>query len=161
MKIELVIFDSNAEVVRMLQAAFGGRAELSARRLEPSEIAKVPELDALYLTLPAAERWNARLLFYESQVLKTQAEDNGWPRYIVAGIAMKPDDPRAGIPSEELKLAVKAVLDAVESYNQENRFPIGTIGFWTRDLRISGMDASMAGEIIRSVYDDHYSQTKS
>ena len=72
---------------------------------------------------------------------------------------MKPNDPRAGILTEELKLAVKAVLDAVESYNQENQFPIRTIGFWTRDLRISRMDASMAGEIIRSVYEEKYPQT--
>src|ERR1041385_1202129 len=97
MNARLLIFDDNDEVVEKLLAAFHGRAELTARWLEPSEIAQLPELDALYLTLPAAERWNPRLLFYESQVLKTQTEDNGWPRYIVAGIAMKPDDPRAGV----------------------------------------------------------------
>ncbi len=73
---------------------------------------------------------------------------------------MKQDDPRAGNPQAELKLVMKAVLDAIESYNQANQFPIRTVGFWTRDLWINRMDASMAGEIIRSVYEEHYSQTK-
>lgn len=161
MKINLLIFDSSDEVVAKLALAFRGRSELSSRQLEPSEIPKLQELDALYLTLPAAERWNPRFIFYQSQVLKTQPEDNEWPPYVVTGIAMKRDDPRAGNAEAELKLVMKAVLDAIESYNQANQFPIRTVGFWTENLGLKRTDASMAGEIIRSVYDEHYSQTKS
>lgn len=160
MKVKLLIFDSSDEVVGKLQSAFRGRSELSARQLEPEEIPELQELDALYLSLVAAERWSPRLVFYESQVLKTRPEDKGWPPQIVTGIAMKQDDPRAGNPTSELKLVMKAVLDAIESYNQATQFSIKTVGFWTENLGIHRMDASMAGEIIRSVYEEQCS-TKS
>jgi hypothetical protein len=148
--------DENKEAIEKLQAAFADHPELCARQLEPSEIPKLQELDALYLTLPAAERWNPQLLFYESQVLKTRPEDKDWPRHIVTGIAMDPNDPRASNREAELELVIKAVLNAVESYNKESSSPIKTVGFWTRDLRINRMDASAAGEIIKSVYEEHF-----
>lgn len=72
---------------------------------------------------------------------------------------MKPDDPRAGNPTEELKLVMNAVLTAVRSYNQQNNYPIGTVGFWTDTLRINRMEVLTAGEIIRSLYEAQYSPT--
>lgn len=159
MNVKLLIFDNSDEVVQKLQSAFDGCAELLARQLEPHEIPKLQELDALYLTLIAAERWNPRLVFYKSQILKTGANDEQWPPYIVTGIAMRRDDPQAGNPSAELELVIKAVLDAIESYNQGNAFPIKTVGFWTEELGINRMDISMAGEIIRSVYEDYHRQS--
>ena len=157
MKPRLLLFDENIDVVANLQSAFRGDAELSARQLEPSEIPTLQELDALYLTLPAAERWNPRLIFYQSQILKT-GPGEGWPPHIITGIAMKPDDPRAGDPASELKLVIKAVLDAVESYNHKHQSTITVIGFWTRDLSIDHMDTSLAGKIIRSIYEEFYRQ---
>jgi len=161
MKITLLIFDSSDEVVGKLQTAFRGRPELLARQLQPSEIPTLQELDALYLTLPAAERWNPRLIFYESQVLKTKPQDSGWPLHVVTGIAMKRDDPRASDPEAELKLTMKAVLDAIESYNHANQNSIRTVGFWTENLGIKHIDVPIAGEIIRSAYDQHYRQNRS
>ena len=154
MNVKLLLVDENMEAVEKLQAAFADHPGLSARKLEPSEIPRMPELDALYLTFPAAERWNPRLLFYESQVFKTRPEDGTCPPHIVTGILMDPSDPRAGDRKAELELSIKAVLNAVNSYNKENKFPIKTVGFWTRDLGINRMDASSAGEIIKSVWED-------
>ena len=154
MYVKLLLVDENMEAVEKLQAAFADHPALSARKLEPSEIPRMPELDALYLTFPAAERWNPRLLFYESQVFKTRPEDGALPSHIVTGILMDPSDPRAGDRKAELELSIKAVLNAVNSYNKENKFPIKTVGFWTRDLGINRMDASSAGEIIKSVWED-------
>lgn len=154
MDMKLIILGENIEAIQILQTIFGNHPALSARQLEPSQIPRLQELDALYLTLPAAERWNPRLLFYESQVLKTRPEDQEWPPYIVAGIALKRSDPRADDPVAELKLTIKAVLHAIQSYNRGHQYPIKTVGFWTRDLGINRMDVSTAGEIIRSVYEE-------
>lgn len=154
MDMKLIFFDENFEAIEILQTIFADHPALSARQLDPSEIPRLQELDALYLTLPAAERWNPQLLFYESQVLKTRSEDQEWPPYIVAGIALKTSDPRAGDPVAELKLTIKAVLQAIQSYNRGHQHPISTIGFWTRDLGINRMGISTAGEIIRSVYEE-------
>jgi hypothetical protein len=157
MKPRLLIFDSDSGVVEKLQAVFQGHSKLIARRLEPSAIARLPELDAMYLTIVAAERWHPKLLFYESQILST-AESDRMPPYVVVGIALKPDDPRAGNSASELELVIKAVLEAVESHNRKNEIHIDTIGFWTRDLSVDRMDASAAARIIRTAYDTHYQQ---
>ena len=154
MDMKLIILGENIEVIEILQTIFANHPALSARQLEPSQIPRLQELDALYLTLPAAERWNPRLLFYESQVLETRPEDQECPPYIVTGIALKRSDPRAGDPVAELKLTIKAVLHAIQSYNRGHQHPIKTIGFWTRDLGINRMDVSTAGDIIRSVYEE-------
>src|SRR6185295_4226904 len=152
MDMKLIILGEDIEAIEILQTIFANHPALSARQLDPSQIPRLQELDALYLTLPAAERWNPRLLFYESQVLKTRPEDQEeWPVHIVTGIAMKTSDPRAGDPVAELKLTIKAVLHAIQSYNREHQHPISTIGFWTRELGINRMDVSTAGDIIRSV----------
>jgi hypothetical protein len=156
MKPRLFFSDNNVDLVGKLQQVFDGCPETTALVLEPHELPTLEGLDALYLTLIAAERWGPKLVFYESQVIKTRPEDEGWPPYIVVGIAMKPDDPRAGDPEAELKLVMKACLDAVKLYNQENSAPIRSVGFWTEDLWINSMDVSTAGEIIRSAYQEHY-----
>ncbi|MDQ1637733.1 MAG: hypothetical protein QOF62_1072 [Pyrinomonadaceae bacterium] len=158
MKPKLLFSDDNADLVRKLEEAFNGCPDLTARVLEPHELPTLEKLDALYVTFMAAERWRTELVFYESQVLKTRPEDEGWPPYIVTGIALKPDDPRAGNPTEELKLVMNAVLDAIESYNSSNNFPIKNVGFWSESLRIPRMDVYAAGEIIRFAYEEHFRQ---
>jgi hypothetical protein len=158
MKLKLLFSDENAALIEKLQQAFEGNPDLIALTLRPDELPKLKELDALYMSIIAAERWGSKLVFYESQILKTRPEDQGWPPYIVTGIALKPDDPRAGDPIEELKLVMKAVLYALKSYNQQNKSKIRTVGFWTENLRMPRMDVSAAGEIIRSAYQEHYPQ---
>jgi len=70
MNVKLLLVDENMEAVEKLQAAFADDPALSARNLEPSEIPTMQELDALYLTFPAAERWNPRLLFTSLKCLR-------------------------------------------------------------------------------------------
>jgi hypothetical protein len=156
MRLKLLFSDENGIMIEKLQQAFEGNPDLIALTLEPDELPKLKELDALYLSIIAAERWGSKPVLYESQVLKTRPEDQGWPPYIVTGIALQPDDPRAGDPIEELKLVIKAVLEAVKSYNQKTNSQIRTVGFWTENLRMARMDVSAAGEIIRSAYQKVY-----
>ena len=109
MKVNLIFFDRTPDIVRKLQEAFLGEACLSARQLlAPSEIATHEGIDALYLTLSATERWGIRPEFYKSQVIETGNNAEGWPQFIIAGIALRPDDSRAGNPAAELKLTIEA-----------------------------------------------------
>ena len=157
MKPELVFSDENESNVGLLRQAFEGCPELIALFMKPDELPKY-ELDAIYLTLMAAERWGPRIINYKykSQVLKTRSEDKGMPPYIVTGIAMDVDDPHAGDPKSELQLVMPAIFDAVESFNLENNNPIHVIGFWTDMLWINRLDVAEAGKIIRSVYEERY-----
>lgn len=148
----LIFFDEAAVASLEMQRAFNGNVHLSARQLAPDLIASQQELDALYLSPIAAERWGPRPLLYEAQVLKTNREDN-WPAFVVAGVALRPDDVRAGDPLEELKLTIDAVIDAVQSYNSDNGCPIEKVGFWTWTLGIHRLNPYEAAQIIRSIYE--------
>jgi hypothetical protein len=153
---QLIFAGDATDQVRELQQAFDGCPALFSVTLKPEELPNLEGLDALYLTLVAAERWDPKLVFYKAQILDTRPEDEGWPPYIVAGIAMKPDDPRAGNPSAELELVTTAVLAALKTYNELNKSPIRKVAFWTDLLRINRMDAFVAGRIIRSAYEEQY-----
>lgn len=155
MSTEMVFSDKNEEIVKQLRAAFEGCYELTALVMQPSDLPSY-ELDAIFLTLAAAERWGSKPILYKSQVLRTDSGDKGMPHYVVTGIAIEPDDPRTGDPKSELKLVVTAVLDAIDSFNDETDKPIRVVGFWTDMLRIDQMDAFDAGTIIRSIYQARY-----
>lgn len=154
MKMHLVFFDKTTDVTSKLQKAFQGQPSLSARQLPPGQIAAYKGMDALYLPLIAAERWKPRPVFNQSQVLKTDKDENGWPPFIVAGIALRRDDVRSSDHVAELKLTIQAVVEAVNLYNNQNGSALETIGFWTENLAIHRMDPSEAGRIIRSVFEN-------
>ena len=88
------------------------------------------------------------------QKLKNLMLWNMWATNEEVQKEVKTSDPRAGDPVAELKLTIKAVLHAIQSYNREHQHPISTIGFWTREIGINRMDVSTAGDIIRSVYEE-------
>ena len=156
MRPEMIFSDTHEEVVKQLRRAFEGCYELTALLMQPNEL-RCYELDAIFLTLTAAERWGSKFIPYKSQVLKTHPGDKGMPRYVVTGIAMDPEDPRTLDPKLELEVVILAVLDAIDSFNIENDKPIRVVGFWTDMLRIDHMDAFEAGKIIRLIYQGRYS----
>lgn len=152
MNLQLLFSDSNEQRRKEIRRAFGTIPGLSVLSIVPDQLPKLEGLDALFLTIVAAERWGSRPIPYRAQVLKTHRTD-GMPPFVVTGIAMNPGDPRINNLAAQLHLVLTAVLDAVKSYNQENNFPIGRIGFWTDDLSINRMDPALAGQIIRSTYE--------
>lgn len=151
---QLVFSDEKESTVRELRQSFEGCPELTALLLKPDELPKLKGLDALFLTLTAAERWGPRIAFYKSQVLTTRPQDEDMPPYIVTGIAMEIDDPRTRDPRSELKLVIAAVLDAVRQHNSESGRQIKSVGFWTELLGMRRLSPTEAGQIIRSIYED-------
>ena len=152
MKLDLVFSDDNENTVELLRQAFEGCPRLTALFMRPDELLKY-ELDAVFLTLAAAERWGSRPIPYKSQVLRTRPEDKDMPPYVVTGISMDADDPRIGNPEAELELVLKAVLDAVKSFNIEGNKPIHIIGFSVDMLKLKRIELMTAGRIIRLMAD--------
>ena len=93
-----------------------------------------PGLDALFLILPAAERWGAQPIEGRAQVLSVGAEDQqkGMPRHVVTGVVLRPSDERGAIP--ETKLLVTTALEAVRQFNTSSEDKINRLGFWVADL---------------------------
>jgi|SRR5689334_5877700 len=152
MKVQLLFSDTNEQRREELRRAFGSTSGLSILSIRPNELTSLPDLDALFLTIVAAERWGARPLLYQSQILPTHRQE-GMPPFIITGIALNPDDPRINDLAAQLSLVLTAVLDALQAYNKEHNDPIRTIGIWTNNLWINRMNPAVAGQIIRSTYE--------
>src|SRR5262245_52821842 len=118
MRPKLIFADERKEVVERLQRAFAGCPELQAVCVSPPIFLRMEGLDAIFLTLPLAERWGAKPILYRSQVLKTRGGDEGMPPYVLAGGAFHPDQIRDA--RYELRQVIASVLDAVEVFNREN-----------------------------------------
>jgi len=152
MNVQLLFSDASEQRREELRHAFGSTPGLSILSISPDELTCLPDLDALFLPIIAAERWGSRPLLYQSQILQTHRQQ-GMPPFIVTGIALNPDDLRINDLPAQLSLVLTAVLDVVQAYNEEHNDPIRTIGIWTHNLSINRMDPAVAGQIIRSTYE--------
>jgi hypothetical protein len=150
-----VLIDERTDIVEKLRAGLEGFPYITVMSLRPSESHKIPELDAEYLSLPAAERWGARPLVHQAQVLEIPAQDrekHGMPRYVITGVAMAEADPRD--PRFELKLWMRAVVEAVNTFNRSHANPIQKIGVWTEWIGLNRIDAKEGARLLRSTYSE-------
>ena len=156
MRPNLVISDESQERVRLLQEGLAGCEEVTVLKQRPDEIIRQEGLDAVYLSVMGAERWGALPIPHKVQVLQTTSRDaeKGYPPYVIAGGLFEMEDSRE--PSFQLRVIMNAALDAVETFNAKNNGVIRKIGFWTEWLGIQNMNPMEAGEIIKSVYQEHY-----
>jgi len=154
MKPQLIFADEREAIVEQLQRAFEGCLELKAIKLPPAQLRSLEGLDALYLTLPYAERWGAKPILYKAQILKTRVADENMPPFVIAGGAFHPDQIRD--VRYEVRQVIASVLDAVEIFNRENPEKIRTVGFWTEisPLVFDKLSPEEAGRIIREMYED-------
>lgn len=147
----IIVIDSDQGTLTSLADAF--------RTLEDVEIATVnrvlytrppPGLDAIFLVLPAAERWGAKPIPGQAQVLKTTSEDqrSGMPSFVVTGVVLRRDDPRGPLP--ETKLLVHSALDAVRSFNAESSKKIHRLGFWAVNL-LNGVSPQQLAQVFSEV----------
>jgi hypothetical protein len=113
------------------------------RDVQGVEIAKVDQtfyfhpptgLDAVFLTLPAAEQWGSRPILGMAQVLRTRPEDqqSGMPPFVVTGVALRPTDPRGPLP--ETRMLLETALEAVRAFNSKGGEQINRLGFWAVNL---------------------------
>lgn len=107
-------------------------------------------LDAIFLTLPAAERWSPDFKSTQAQILKTSEQDQtrGWPPFIVTGVNLTPQDPRD--PPSQLRLLLYRVLPAVRDFNNKHQHTIRNLGFWAMDLTRCA-STTQAAEFLREL----------
>lgn len=156
--LKIVISDENENHIKSLNEGLAQCSGVNALVLSIYDSVRLPNLDAFYFSLPYAERWGARPIIHQAQVLKTKLEDRnqGMPPYVISGVAMDRDDPRN--PAFELRLILTAVFKAVETFNKQNIDMIRNVGFWGGQggLGIQRMDWREAGRIVRSFYEEWY-----
>lgn len=156
MKPNLIFGDPDLERVKLLQQGFQSHPQITARALKPHEVRTLPNLDAFYLSIMGAERWGARPIIHEAQVLRTTPEDrtDGWPPFVIAGGAFKPEE----APLNErivLRVVISAVLKAVEMFNAEKNEVIQSIGFEPFFTGIDKLPPLEAARIICAAYDEN------
>jgi hypothetical protein len=109
------------------------------------------DMDAVFLVLPAAEKWGAVPIPGKAQVLRTTPEDQarGLPRYVVTGVALRPTDPRGPLP--ETKMLLATAVEAIRHFNAANPDnAIRTVGFWAVNL-LKGVTAEQLSNILADV----------
>lgn len=116
---QIVIFDNDLESVGRMERAFAD-ADLhtfNVRYLPADKVRAEPGFDAIYLTLSAAERWNARPIEGVIQIKRTSEEDRGegWPAYVLAGLVLNAAD--ASNANVTLRLWARALLKAVSEHD--------------------------------------------
>jgi hypothetical protein len=160
MKLTLTFGDVDPKRTEELQQGFRDHPQLHARAVKSSELMQAEGVDAIFLTIMAAERWGARPIVHEAQVLETSSSERGggWPSFIVAGVAGKPDDPRD--PQFELRMIILAVLRAVQKFNKTASRPIRNVAFGPEWTGIRKLLPQHAAEIIRAAYDEGSAQAE-
>ena len=152
MKLKIIIGDQDPSVVSQLREGIAGFSFITPLVLSPEGIRRYPGLDAEYVSLPAAERWGSKPLIHGVQILNTSSTERaeGFPPYIITGVAMNADDPRD--PRFELKLWITALMNAIAAFNEISNNPITTVGVWTEWIGIKRIDLREASQILKREY---------
>lgn len=91
-------------------------------------------LDAIFMTLPAAEKWGPDFKSREAQIVETMDSDRerGFPWWVVTGVNLSPEDPKD--PVSQMRIMIRSALTQVAEYNLRNNGKIQRLGFWVMDL---------------------------
>ena len=152
----LILSDKSQETVNLLREGLAGCEEVIPLWQSPDQLLMMEGLDAVYMSVMAAERWGARPIPHSAQILQTAPSDaeRGYPSYVIAGGLFEREDSRA--PGFQLRTILRAVLSGVNSFNAVNDEPISKIGFWANDLCFPPLSPLEVGAIIKSVYEECY-----
>ena len=150
--LKIVILDSNQETVDEIAETCKAIGAITVQRVDRVLYTHPPRgLDALFLVLPAAEKWGARTLPGKAQVLKTSQDDqrDGMPPYVVTGVVLQPGDPRGPIP--ETEMLIRTALDAICEFNVSHKAEgIHNLGFWAVNL-LNGVTPQQLSKIFADV----------
>lgn len=132
---KLPIIGEDDEELNDLRSLVGNLSRVGFIEVEKAYYVQPPRgLDALFLTLPAAERWSPDFKSRKAQILNTSLEEqrDGYPPFIITGVNLAPDGPRD--LASQLKLLLRKVLEASEESEQRAELKIENLGFWAMDL---------------------------
>jgi hypothetical protein len=150
--LQIVILDTTQKTLDELETRFKSVGAITVQKVDRVLYMRPPKgMDALFLVLPAAEKWGAKPLPGKAQVLKTSPADqrDGMPPYVVAGVVLRPSDPRGPIP--ETKILISTALHAVRQFNLANQGDqIHKLAFWAVNL-LNGVTPEQLSTIFAEV----------
>jgi hypothetical protein len=157
MKPEYIFAELNKQRVAAMQTAFLKQPSLRAVCCRSGDLKDCEQLDALYVSLMAAERlgiFPQTIPVRKAEILQTRDDyrSKGWPPYIITGVAMSKDDPRD--PQSELRLIIRVVTETVILFNLEHDNAIKRVGFTPEWIGLKHLDGIIAGETIVNSYEE-------
>ena len=151
-KPQLTFSETEAERVLAMRRGIGNEQNLQVVQIPSHQLVNCDNLDAVYMSVSAAESLGAYPILHKAQILTNRENDlRGWPLHVIAGVAMEENDPRDA--GSELRLILNAVLEVVGDFNRKGDEQINNIGFAPEWTGIRRLDPLHAGRIIRETYD--------
>jgi hypothetical protein len=151
-KIVILVNYKDHSLYEAFQKAFAGFEPVVVRHLKQNEyVPCVPELDAIWLTPPYAEKWGSKPLLHQAQILTTGTEEqeSGIPRFIVAGVSTTADE--AKDPLRQLQLTLRTILETIEHFNMGSTRPIRNLGVWSFYFR--NLDPTEVANLVKEVHE--------
>ena len=117
-----------------------------------NRIWSAPAEAAVHVSIPVAERWGSQPLVHTAQLLETTPDDrkNGMPRYVIAGVALRPHEER---PRDDVvRLAVGELQRVVREHNRRSHAtPIHEVVALASTLGAHGDDLEWFGALLEEL----------
>jgi hypothetical protein len=146
----LLIEDSNARL-QELKDLLSDLPLIGFLKVDAAVYSEPPQgLDAVFMTLPAAERWSPDFKSRTAQILSTTQGDQeqGFPPFVVTGVNLTADDPTDAI--SQTRIILETALSKVRDYNAQNDHRIRTLGFWVTTLT-NGVTTRQMSQLLHEV----------
>jgi hypothetical protein len=157
---DLVIYEERSFKADQLEVAVRGDRRIQIVRKPARELWYHSGLDAIYVSIPMAEKWGARPQLYEIQILPTTDVDleQGLPPYVIAGIATDGDERHAS--ADMLGIILRITFEGIARFNSKHPpTPIRTVGFMPQHLLADELDGSVIGEqLLREIAQIQHSE---
>ena len=132
---KILLIDEDNQRLRELEMALVSQRLISTLRVQNAVYTEPPAgIDAIFMTLPAAERWSPDFKSRKAQVLSTSRADRdcGFPPFVITGVNLLPDDPQDAI--SQTRIILEEALAAVREHNRKTETKIRSLGFWVMIL---------------------------
>jgi hypothetical protein len=154
-KPQLVIFDTDAELIERLRSQSANQAYISYAVGNGPMVTKSANLDALKVSLmDALDRFglNPPYPVGEARVLKTPLVElrRGLPRYAISGVALPPNYNRD--VRLELDLVISATLKAIKEFNARGEDQILRVGILPESLGLGKLPPAEVFETLDRIY---------
>ncbi len=148
---KILLIEEDNQRLRELQLELANQPLISFLRVQTAIYTEPPPgLDAVFMTLPAAERWNPDFKSRRAQILSTSRtdRDRGFPAFVVTGVNLLPSDPQDAV--SQTRIVLEEALAAVREYNRKTETKIRSLGFWVMTLT-NGITTAELSELLHEI----------
>jgi len=145
-------FDSR-EKVEAFRSGLGSVQNIVVLGIAPELFWTIGGVDALYLSLPRAERWGSRPQpphVVEAIPTSKHDRESGFPPYILTGFVLADDEPNT--PAFGFPLLADALTRAVADVNKRQSDAIRCVGFFEFELTFPGVSLIDLGRLFADAF---------